>query len=83
MDVAVFGIPDEEWGEKVHASVVKRPGSSLDAAGLTAFAREHLAGYKVPRSIEFIDEIPKTGTGKILKRVLRDPFWKDHQSKVG
>ena len=82
MDVAVFGIPDEEWGEKVHASVVKRPGSSLDAAALTAFAREHLAGYKVPRSIEFIDEIPKTGTGKILKRVLRDPFWKDHQSKV-
>ena len=60
----------------------ERPGSSLDAAALTAFAREHLAGYKVPRSIEFIEEIPKTGTGKILKRVLRDPFWKGHQSKV-
>ncbi|MFW6093928.1 MAG: class I adenylate-forming enzyme family protein [Pseudomonadota bacterium] len=82
MDVAVFGIPDEEWGEKVHAVVVKRPGSALDEAALQAFAREHLAGYKVPRSVTFTDEIPKTGTGKILKRVLRDPYWKDHQSRV-
>jgi fatty-acyl-CoA synthase/long-chain acyl-CoA synthetase len=82
MEVAVFGIPDEEWGEKVHASVVARPGSDLDTQGLQTFAREHLAGYKVPRSVEFIDEIPKTGTGKILKRVLRDPYWKDHAAKV-
>ncbi len=82
MDVAVFGIPDEEWGESVHAVVVKRPGSDLDQAGLQAFAREHLAGYKVPRSVAFVDDIPKTGTGKILKRVLREPYWKDHQSRV-
>jgi fatty-acyl-CoA synthase/long-chain acyl-CoA synthetase len=82
MEVAVFGIPDEEWGEAVHAAVVKRPGSDLDREGLRAFGREHLAGYKVPRSVDFVDEIPKTGTGKILKRVLRDPYWKDHQSRV-
>jgi acyl-CoA synthetase (AMP-forming)/AMP-acid ligase II len=82
MDVAVFGIPSEEWGESVHAVVVRRPGSDLDAARIQAFAREHLAGYKVPRSVEFVAEIPKTGTGKILKRVLRDPYWKDHQSRV-
>ncbi len=82
MEVAVFGIPDDEWGEKVHAAVVLRTGSSLDTNALQAFAREHLAGYKVPRSIEFVDDIPKTGTGKILKRVMREPFWKDHESRV-
>ena len=49
---------------------------------LGAFGREHLASYKVPRSISFTDEIPKTGTGKILKRVLREPYWKDHESRV-
>jgi fatty-acyl-CoA synthase/long-chain acyl-CoA synthetase len=82
MDVAVFGIPSEEWGENVHAVVVLKTGSAVDEAGLRAFAREHLAGYKVPRSIAFTDEIPKTGTGKILKRVLREPYWKDHESQV-
>jgi fatty-acyl-CoA synthase/long-chain acyl-CoA synthetase len=82
LEVAVFGIPSEEWGESVHAVVVKRPGSGLDTETLRTFAREHLAGYKVPRSVEFVDEIPKTGTGKVLKRVLRDPYWKDHQTAV-
>ena len=82
LDVAVFGIPSEEWGESVHAAVVKRPGSDLDAATLQSFARDHLAGYKVPRSVEFVAEIPCTGSGKILKRALRAPYWKDHTSEV-
>jgi acyl-CoA synthetase (AMP-forming)/AMP-acid ligase II len=82
MDVAVFGIPSEEWGESVHAVVVKREGSDLDDASLQTFSREHLAGYKGPRSISFTDEIPKTGTGKILKRVLREPFWKERDSNL-
>ena len=67
VDVAVFGIPSEEWGEMVHAEVVQRPGASLSAEALMAFAREHLAGYKVPRSVKFIAEIPRTGTGKISR----------------
>jgi len=83
LDVAVFGIPSEQWGESVHAVVVKRPGSEIDAAAVKDFARAHLAGYKVPRSIEFRTEIPRTGTGKILKRELRAPWWKDHTSSVG
>ncbi len=81
-EAAVFGIPSEEWGESVHAVVVLRPGSSLSAAEVEAHAREHLAGYEVPRTIEFADELPKTGSGKILKRELRAPYWKDHQQAV-
>ncbi len=78
-EAAVFGIPSEEWGEIVHAVVVRRPGSELDAAAVAAYAREHLANYKVPRSCSWMDELPKTGSGKILKRELRQPFW-EHQS---
>jgi fatty-acyl-CoA synthase/long-chain acyl-CoA synthetase len=74
-DVAVFGIPSEDWGEAVHATVVRSPGSSLSGAELTAFAREHLASYKVPRSVAFTDELPRTGSGKLLKRQLRAPYW--------
>ena len=74
-EVAVFGIPSEEWGEAVHAVVVAHPGRGLDEVAVTAFARQHLAGYKVPRSISWVDELPKTGSGKILKRELRAPFW--------
>jgi len=82
-EAAVFGIPSEEWGESVHAVVVPRPGSALRADDVTAFARLHLAGYKVPRSVSFMDELPRTGSGKILKRQLREPYWEGHASRVG
>ena len=82
LEVAVFGTPSEEWGENVHAVVVVREGGSLTADEVMAFAREHLAGYKVPRSVSFIDELPKTGSGKVLKRELRAPFWAGRTSKV-
>jgi acyl-CoA synthetase (AMP-forming)/AMP-acid ligase II len=82
-DVAVFGIPSEEWGEVVHATVVRSPGSSLTGEEVTAFAREHLAGYKVPRSVDFTDELPRTGSGKLLKRQLRAPYWAGRTAQVG
>jgi fatty-acyl-CoA synthase/long-chain acyl-CoA synthetase len=82
VDVAVFGIPNEEWGEAVHAHVVLRDGAATTTEDLIAYGREHLAGYKVPRSIEFVGEIPRTGTGKILKRELRRPYWEGHSSRV-
>jgi acyl-CoA synthetase (AMP-forming)/AMP-acid ligase II len=82
-DVAVFGIPSEQWGEVVHATVVRAPGSSLTADEITAFARGHLASYKVPRSVDFTDELPRTGSGKILKRQLRAPFWAGRAAQVG
>jgi fatty-acyl-CoA synthase/long-chain acyl-CoA synthetase len=82
-DVAVFGIPSEEWGEIVHATIVLSPGSALSSEQIAAFAREHLASYKVPRSIEFTDELPRTGSGKILKRQLRAPYWAGRTAQVG
>jgi len=81
-EVAVFGVPSDEWGENVHAVVVRRPGSALDEAMVVEHARAHLAGYKVPRSITWSDELPKTGSGKVLKRELRAPFWVGRDSRV-
>lgn len=82
LDVAVIGIPSEEWGESVHAVVV-RADPTLDEAKLLAWARQHLAGYKLPRSVSFVDEIPRNASGKILKKVLREPFWKGVERRVG
>jgi long-chain acyl-CoA synthetase len=75
-EVAVFGIPDPKWGEIVKACVVLKPGKTLTADELIAYCRKSLANYKVPRSIQFSEtELPTSGSGKILKRVLRDAAW--------
>ncbi|HVR28813.1 MAG TPA: AMP-binding protein [Thermoanaerobaculia bacterium] len=81
-EAAVFGVPSEEWGESVHAVVVVAPGEELDADAVIAFARQHLAGYKCPRSVSFLDELPKVPSGKILKRELREPYWKGRETRV-
>jgi acyl-CoA synthetase (AMP-forming)/AMP-acid ligase II len=70
-EVAVFGVPDEEFGERLAAVIVRRAGTELDADGVRAFVRDNLAAYKVPRDVEFVDELPRTATGKVLKRHLR------------
>ena len=76
LEVAVVGIPDDTWGEAVHAVVVCKPGMSTTSEELIAHTRTLIAGYKVPRSIEFLSEaLPKSGAGKILKRDLRDKYW--------
>ena len=72
VEVAVIGVPDEQWGELVTALVVPREGTTPDELGLVEFARSRLAGYKLPRSVELVDELPRTPTGKVLKRELRD-----------
>ncbi len=82
MDAGVFGIPSEEWGEQVHAVVQLKEGASVTTDELEALCREHLAGYKVPRSFEFRAELPRTESGKLLKRTLRDEYWKDRASRV-
>jgi fatty-acyl-CoA synthase len=81
-EVAVFGVPDEKWGEAPQAAVVLKPEASLSAEELQEHVRVHLAGFKVPMLVEFLDELPKGSTGKILKRVLRDPHWAEMEKKV-
>jgi long-chain acyl-CoA synthetase len=74
-DCAVFGIPDEEYGEAVYAVVQPQPGADLDEAGIKAYLRRHVAGYKVPKRVDFAAELPREDSGKIFKRKLREPFW--------
>ncbi len=79
LDAAVFGIPDDEWGERVHAIVQPKPGRTIDVDELRAFAEPRLARYKRPRAYEVRDELPRTDSGKLLKRVLRDEYWQDRK----
>jgi acyl-CoA synthetase (AMP-forming)/AMP-acid ligase II len=74
-DVAIFGVPDDDWGERVHAAVQLRPGARLTAEDVMTFARRHVAGYKVPREVSFHEDFPRDAAGKLLKRVLREPYW--------
>src|ERR1700733_8312055 len=81
-EVAVFGVPDPQWGELVTACVVLKPDASLTADDLVAFCRHFLANYKVPRRIEFSDtDLPKSSSGKVLKKTLRERFW-THQERA-
>jgi acyl-CoA synthetase (AMP-forming)/AMP-acid ligase II len=82
MDAAVFGVPSDEWGESVHAVVQPKDGHTIDLETLEAHAVEHLAGYKRPRSWEIRDELPRTESGKLLKRVLRDEHWQGRATQV-
>jgi acyl-CoA synthetase (AMP-forming)/AMP-acid ligase II len=79
---AVIGIPDDQWGERVHAVVILHPGRQVGAEELRDFCRAHIANYKVPRSVAFVDELPMSGAGKVLKRELRRIHWDDAGRQV-
>ena len=81
-DCAVFGIPDAEFGEALAAAVQPAAAAELDAAGVQAFLRERLAGFKVPRVVAFHDELPREDTGKIFKRRLREPYWAGRERRI-
>jgi long-chain acyl-CoA synthetase len=81
-EVAVIGVPDETWGEAVKAMVVPKAGTHPEPADIIAFARTRIAGFKAPKSVEFIDALPRNAAGKILRRILREPFWAGRERGV-
>ena len=74
-EVAVIGVPHERWGESVKAIIVKKPGAEVTGPEIISYAKERLAGYKCPTSVDFIDVLPRNPSGKVLKKDLREPFW--------
>jgi acyl-coenzyme A synthetase/AMP-(fatty) acid ligase len=82
LECAVVAAPDEKWGEVPVAIVALKEGAEATVKELIAHCRKHLAPFKVPRRIEFRDQLPKGGTGKILKAELREPFWAGMERRV-
>jgi long-chain acyl-CoA synthetase len=81
-EVAVIGVPDDKWGEAVKAVVALKPGAPEDPADIIAFARTRIAGFKAPKTIDFIEALPRNASGKILRRELREPYWAGRERRV-
>ncbi|MGH7899927.1 MAG: AMP-binding enzyme, partial [Candidatus Binatia bacterium] len=82
LDVAVFGVPDQHWGEAIKAVVELKRDARSGADELAAFCKQRLAAYKCPRSFDFVDELPRDPNGKVLKRKLRDRYWAGRDRKI-
>ena len=83
LETTAIGVPSEQWGEEVKACVVLKPGVETTERKIIDHCKKHIAGYKCPKSVDFIESIPKSGAGKILKRELREKYWKGSERQVG
>jgi len=81
-EVAVIGVPDETWGEAVKAVVTPKPGTEPSAEDIIAYARQRIAGFKVPKTVDFVPALPRNATGKVLRRELREPYWAGKTRRV-
>ncbi|MFC1872905.1 hypothetical protein ACFLYV_04245 [Chloroflexota bacterium] len=82
IEAAVFGVPDEQWGEAVQAIIALKPGINVTEREIIAFCQDKLARYKIPKSVEFQESLPKSDTGKILTKELREPYWKGREKRI-
>jgi fatty-acyl-CoA synthase len=82
LEVAVIGVPDAKWGEAVKAVCVPKPGAHIDPESVIGWARERIAGFKVPRSVDIIAALPRNASGKILRKDLRAPYWAGFERQV-
>ena len=82
LEVAVIGVPDDKWGEAGKAVCVPKPGTTIDPDDVISWARERIAGFKAPKTIDIIDALPRNASGKILRKDLRAPYWAGRDRQV-